>query len=60
MNEEQIERLDNLTLDITFDLAILNSAVKDDNNLETYVLENFVRRLYQTSVKIRNIFDNEL
>ena len=58
MNKEQIEKLDDLTLDINFDLAILNSAVKDSENLEVCTLENFVERIYQNSEKIRNIFDN--
>lgn len=60
MNKEQIERLDELSLDLNFDLAILNSAVKDSINLEVCVLNNFVERIYQTSVEIRNIFEDEI
>jgi hypothetical protein len=60
MNKEQITRLDDLTLKLNFDLAILNSAVKDSENLEVCVLNPFVEKIYQDSEEIRTIFDNEL
>lgn len=60
MNKEQIIRLDNLTLGLNFDLAILNSAIKDTDNLEVCALNSFVEKIYQDSEKIRNIFDNEI
>lgn len=60
MNKEQITKLDSLTLELHFDLAILNSAIKDTDNLETCTLGHFVERIYQDSEEIRNIFDNEI
>jgi len=54
MKNEQIEKLDELTLDINFNLAILNSAVKDYDNLEICMLENFIETIYKTSKEIRN------
>lgn len=60
MNNKQIDELDDLTLYLYFDLAILKSAVKDSENLEIYVLEKFIERIYKCSEKIRNIFDNEI
>lgn len=41
MTKEQIERLDILTLELNFGLAILNSAVKDTENLEICTLGYF-------------------
>lgn len=60
MNKEQIERLDELTLDLNFDLAILNSAIKDTENLEVCALNNFVEKIYQASEETRKIFDDEI
>lgn len=61
MNKAQIEEIDNLTLDLNFDLAVLYSAIKDaDEELEVYMLENFIERIYKISSNIRNIFDNEI
>lgn len=60
MNEEQIQRLDDLTLSLNFSLAILNSALKDYENLEVCILEDFVESLYQNSKKMRKIFDGEI
>lgn len=60
MEKEQIEKLDELTLDVNFDLAILNSAIKDSDNLEVCTLESFVERIYQNSKVIRNIFEDEI
>lgn len=59
MNEEQIERLDALTLELNNDLAVLKSAVKDNLDLEVCSLEHFVERIYKDSEEIRNIFDSE-
>lgn len=59
MNEENIEKLNNLTLDLNFDLAILNSAISNfDENLEICMLENFVKDIYKKSEEIRSIFNN--
>ena len=60
MNKEQINELDDLTLTLNFDLAILNSAIKDSDNLEVYTLEHFIEKIYLNSEKIRKIFDNEI
>lgn len=59
MNENQIDRLDSLTLDLNYDLAILRSAVKDSIDLEVCSLEHFVEKIYKDSEEIRNIFINE-
>lgn len=59
MNENQTQSLDDLTLAINFDLAILNSAVKDGENLEICMLEDFVEKIYQTSKEVREIFENQ-
>lgn len=59
MNENQIDRLDVLTLELNNDLAVLRSAVKDNLDLEVCSLEHFVERIYKDSEEIRNIFDNE-
>lgn len=60
MNEEQLQRLDRLTLCLNFDLTILNSALKGNDNLEIFILEDFVEKIYQNSEKIRRIFDSEV
>ncbi len=60
MNNANLEKIDNLTLSINFDLAILSSAIKDSENLEICELEDFVKRIYQESNKIRDFFDNEI
>lgn len=60
MAKEQLEQLDILTLSLNFNLAILNSAVKDSENLEICMLESFVEKIYMTSNEIRNIFNNEI
>ena len=60
MNKKQIEKLDNLILELNFDLVILNSAVKDYDDLEACMLDHFVEKIYLNSKEIRNIFENEL
>lgn len=60
MNTKELEELDILTLNINFDLAILNSAIKDSDYLEVYTLTRFVERIYKNSEEIRKIFDNEI
>lgn len=60
MNEEQLQRLDRLILCLNFDLTILNSALKGNDNLEIFILEDFVEKIYQNSEKIRRIFDSEV
>ena len=60
MNKEQIFEIDDLTLKLNFDLAILNSAISNGDDLEVCVFENFVESLYQKSEDIRRIFDNNV
>ena len=61
MNKEQLQRIDDLTLDLNMDLNVLNSAVINCNNkLEVCDLFNFVERLSNISNEIREIFDNSL
>jgi len=59
MNQESIQKIDDLTLDLNMDLSILNSAVKNfDNDLEVCSLVNFIEKIYKLSDEIREIFDN--
>jgi len=60
MNETQMSKLDDLTLYLNFDLSILKSSLKDDENLEVCTLTHFVERIYQDSEKIRDIFNNTI
>ena len=60
MNNKELNKLDDLTLMLNFDLSILNSAIRGNENLEICCLESFVERLYQTSEEVRNIFNAEL
>lgn len=57
MNQQEMQKLDELTLDLNMDLCILKSAVMCfDDDLEASDLVNFVQKLYKTSNEIRNIF----
>ena len=61
MNQELLQKIDDLTLDLNMDLSVLNSAVKNyDNDLEVCSLVNFVEIIYKLSDEIREIFDNSL
>lgn len=60
MNKKQLEKLDNLTLCLNFGLAVINSALKDAENLETCKLEPFMEILYENSEEIRKIFNEGL
>lgn len=61
MNRNEIEKIDNLTLDLNMDLCILKSAVGCfDNDLEISDLINFTERIHKTSNEIRQIFDDSL
>lgn len=60
MNAQQIDRLDDLTLEIDNNLSILNSAVKDSENLEICSLGSFVENIYSNSKQIRDIFIDEV
>ena len=61
MNQEQIQKIDNMTLDLNMDLSILNSAVGNaEDDLEVCALVNFVGKIYKLSSEIRDVFDNSL
>lgn len=62
MNQEEISKVEILSIDINTDLCILINAMKnsDDNNLEIDDLILFVDRIYKASNEMRNIFVNSL
>lgn len=61
MNEQEIQKLDNLTLDLKMDIAVLNSAVGSfDDNLQVCDLINFVGKIYKKSKEVRDIFNDSL
>lgn len=60
MNFSQIQRLDDLTIELDNGLAILNSAIKADEGLEVCELADFISQIYKNSQKIRTIFDDEI
>lgn len=61
MNKEKIQKIDNLTMHMNFDLTILYNAIKNaDEELEICMLEHFIKKIYEDSDEIRNIFYNDL
>ncbi len=61
MDNKQIQKLDELSLDLNFDLSVLNSAIKNfDNELEICHLVNIIEGIYELSKEIRNIFYNSI
>ena len=59
--KEVIQKLDELSLDLNFDLSVLNSAIKNfDNELEICHLVNIIEGIYELSKEIRNIFYNSI
>lgn len=60
MNELKIDKLDELTLNLNFSLAILSSVTRNCDDLEIYMLENFVEEIYKISTEIREIFNNSI
>ena len=57
MDEAGLRKIDELTLDINFDLCILNNALKyDSGDLEISILSYFVEQIYAKSNEIRKIF----
>lgn len=59
MNQQELQKLDELTLDLNMDLCILKSAIICfDDDLKTSDLVNFVQKLYKISNEIRDIFYN--
>lgn len=61
MKQQQLQTLDDLTLDLHTNLCILISAVKcDDSDLEIYSLVDFIEEIYKQSKNVRHIFENSL
>lgn len=60
MNNDELSKIEVLSIDINTDLCILINAMKntDDNNLEIDDLILFVDRIYSTSNKIIKVFIN--
>lgn len=57
MNQQEIEKLDELTLDLNMDLCVLKSAViSNSEDLEVSDLTNITERMYKISSEIRDIF----
>lgn len=57
MNQQEIEKLDELTLDLNMDLCVLKSAVASlDDDLEVSDLVNIAERIYKISSEIRDVF----
>ncbi len=57
MNQDEINKLQRLSLDLNTDLCILKNAIKngDDNDLHVSDLANSIENLYTMSDKIRKI-----
>lgn len=61
MDKAEIQKLDNLTLELSMNLCILKSAVTCfDDDLEVSDLIDLIERIYTTSAEIRELFDNSL
>lgn len=61
MNQQELQKLDELILDLNMNLCILKSAVACfDDDLETSDLINFVESIYNVSKEIRHILENSL
>lgn len=62
MNNEELSKLEILSIDINTDLCILKNAMKndDDNDLQTDDLVDFVEKIYNLSNEMRAVFINSL
>ena len=61
MDKEQLQKIDDLTLDLNMELCVLKSAVICfDDDLEVSDLVNFTERIYKISNDVRKIFDESL
>lgn len=61
MNQQELQKLDDLTLDLNMNLSILNSAVKNfDNDFEVYDLINIMELIYKNSLEMREIFNSSV
>ena len=57
MNEEELEKLDELTLDINMELNILHNALKHaDEELDIVAVSYFVENIYKKSCEIQTLF----
>ena len=58
MNQEEIERIDELTIDLNTDLRILKNAVTNPDNDDLYMhdLVDFVEKISKISEEVRNVF----
>lgn len=62
MNNDELSKIENLSIDMNTDLCILKNAMvnPDDNNLEIDDLICFVGRIYELSNEMRDVFVNSL
>lgn len=59
MNKKEMQKIDELTLDLYENLCILKSAIACfDKNLEVSDLVSFSEQIFQISNEIREIFNN--
>ena len=60
MNQEELQKLERLSVIINTDLCILRNAVTncDENDLQWHDLTDFVNKIYKKSNKMRNFFNN--
>lgn len=58
MNEEQLYKIEGLTLEMHMELEILNSALKymEMEGADVCALSSFVEKIYEKSDNIRKIF----
>lgn len=58
MNREELDKVESLSIDINTNLCILKNAMtnSDCNDLQIYDLIDFVRRIYDSSNKMREVF----
>ena len=57
MNEEQLDKIDELSLEISLELNILHNALKyTDEELEIAAVSHFVENIYKKSTELRSIF----
>lgn len=60
MNQDEINKMEDLALNLNTDLCILKNALKngDDNDLELTDLVDFVEKMYQVSDELREMSGN--
>lgn len=61
MNQEELSKIEILSIDINTDLCILKNAMANpDNDLVIDDLIGFIERIYNASNEMRNVFVNSL